>query len=413
MYTEKEYPNFVVKIDWDLDRSAHGDDHISVFSIGDKYMFIIVADGVTECTSGRVASVFLSKYLQECLESYKGLKDPSFRQREILLDKVLEEALNCAVDKLKKFHSKVISFKGISSLRKELKQIMEEFEKFQKFIDDVHGPVETFREKTLTKITEFEERLNASQLFQKYSWRVRTLQSKEKTLSQYISLFITYYQKMLSQLKSFADSLNELWKDLEDELGIPDFENTIKSSIIEGQEDAEKVYSDIVGKIMQSEPSKIHFDTTLALLAIEEINLPSRPCIKITAICYGDTEINIVREATMETFIKYPPEKILSSYISSKEGTQGSRRFRSENICEESTIVVSSDGANVWMATPGGYPGMVFSNKLNQWIRQKSSIEGFSKNWIGYLKTENALLDDASLAVIRILPKPGARARGG
>jgi predicted nucleic acid-binding Zn-ribbon protein len=413
MYTKKQYPNFIVEIDWDLDRSAHGDDHISVFPIGDRYIFVIVADGVTGCTSGRVASVFLSKYIQECLESSKELKDSFFRQREILLEKVIEEALNCAVDKLKKLNSKVISLKDLFSLRKELKQIMEEIEKLQKSIDGVYEPVETFREKILTKVTEFVKRLNASQFFQIHSSRVINLQGEVRMLSQNISSFINYYQKMPSQLKSLTNNFNELWKELENKLEIPKFENTIKSSIIQGQEDAEKVYADIVEKIIQSDPSKIHFDTTLALLAIEEINLPLGPCIKITAIGYGDTEINIVRETTMETFIKNPSERILSSYISSREGTQGPRSFRSVNIREESTIIVSSDGANVWRATPGGYHGMIFSNKLNQWIRQKSSIEGFSKSWIGYLKTENALLDDASLAVIRILPKPGARAQGG
>jgi hypothetical protein len=362
MYMKKEYPNFVVEIDWDLDLSSHGDDYISVFDLVDEYTFVMVADGVTECTSGRVASVFLSKYLKECLDEYIGHKGAFFYSKEISLEKVFLEALKCAVKKLREMHSKVVSFKDLLSFRRKFKSVTEEFMKFQEFVDKSYGFAGLPNE------------------------------------------IITHAKRMTEMSKSLVDDLNVLWKGLEGELEIPDIEKTIKSSIIKGQEDAEKVYLDIERKIEQNEPSKIDFETTLALLAIEEKNL-STPYIKITTLCYGDTEINIVRKTGIEIHSKFPPERLLTSFISSREGAQGSSNLITRFINEELIIVVSSDGGNVYYTKPQGYHGVLFSNKLNQWIEQKKSIEGFSKDWIDYLRKESALNDDASLAVIRILPK--------
>jgi serine/threonine protein phosphatase PrpC len=48
-----------------LYNEAHGDDQVNIFQAGDYHVFT-VADGVSECELGRVASVLACAAFEEC-----------------------------------------------------------------------------------------------------------------------------------------------------------------------------------------------------------------------------------------------------------------------------------------------------------------------------------------------------------
>jgi serine/threonine protein phosphatase PrpC len=428
MFIKEEYPHFVVEIDWEQELTKHGDDYVKVFDINKNIIFIIVADGVTGCTSGRVASVYISKYLMECLN--ENIKSARAQDKEIYLEKIFPKALMCSIEKLKKLHSKILFFKEFDAIKKNTQNIIEELKDLKDhivksallnmLISDVNSELrahELFR-RAIEHIDKLEKLVKALQNSGK-TQKINRYNERMEKIKRDIAELATYYSYYSYDSKSFAkgvellfNELDTLMKDLEEELKsvFIEFEKIIKSSF-ENKKDTDKFYLKIRGNIDQSQPSEINFATTFALLAIEEKNmLTNLPFIKVTTLCYGDTEINIVRKASIEVFSKRPYERILTSFISSKEGACGSSNFVVRYINEGLAIIVSTDGAKVYYSRPQGFPGVIFTNKLNQWIEQRKSVQGFSKDWIDFLKKENALDDDASLVVIRILPKNSTRA---
>ncbi|MFW9994639.1 MAG: hypothetical protein ACFFD4_21530, partial [Candidatus Odinarchaeota archaeon] len=89
--------DLVLEISWEIDSREHFDDQLQVFKVKDRVIGLIIADGVSNSSGGRIASVYLSHYIplfiSEALTSNSDLS--GFELQDVGI-----KAINYAVKKL-------------------------------------------------------------------------------------------------------------------------------------------------------------------------------------------------------------------------------------------------------------------------------------------------------------------------
>ena len=86
-----------LRVGCEMDSTIHFDDQIQVFQIADRYLGLILADGVSTSAGGRLASVSLCEYIPQYFETVKnGSLKPEWK-----LDQLCLNAVHYAVKKIK------------------------------------------------------------------------------------------------------------------------------------------------------------------------------------------------------------------------------------------------------------------------------------------------------------------------
>ncbi|MEM3587881.1 MAG: hypothetical protein QXO71_11250, partial [Candidatus Jordarchaeaceae archaeon] len=100
MYFIEEFDKFLVEVDWDFNNTPHGDDQVTLFRSNDC-LFIILSDGVTTCTCGRLASIFVSHFIREYLEQNIVGEEKA----QVNIEDLLLKSIRTASENLKMLHN--------------------------------------------------------------------------------------------------------------------------------------------------------------------------------------------------------------------------------------------------------------------------------------------------------------------
>jgi len=489
-----EFDKFLAETDWDFDSTVHGDDQVSVFKLN-NYLFIILCDGVTTCTSGRLASVLIPYYVRQhleeeikekgntkmsiedlLLESTKWASEKLGMIQEGLKREIIRSACRARLSKgpdtllqiaesFEDMHTDVIRFSGIQSgldvkvneLGAKVDKILQPLSKLtettniisvndslksldelESLLLDYYSLIGSLAEK-MGRFRGHVERLTVERSeCEKFARIIEEIMEpqKDEYLSQVlrsIKKFIEQSEKLLDisveienvmEGKTLSDKIPKNLKIMREEImrlrsdtkisnrehsgtleGIGDIFNEYVNKSREKKEDVlsnikKRIYS--VNSIQDIE--NMSFETTLALVAFEEFE----SYLKLTSVCLGDTEIHIIPDLGDGLLPHYRPprDKELQSFISSKRGIEGHEEVQSRRLIGSETVVISSDGANIYYTTPGGYSGTVFLRLLGDWTsRHNSSVKDYCKFWIEYLRKNGALSDDASMIMTTIKRK--------
>jgi hypothetical protein len=145
-----------LEISWFMDSTQHFDDQLQVFRIADNLVGLIIADGVSSSSGGRIASVYLSHYIPEFIAENTSKNVSGFELQELG-----QKAIDYAVDKLVKIETKTgtsnSSFIDLIIQSKQLEEvlvILEEPAKRMDYLEINHEKFSNEYSEILNKVKE-------------------------------------------------------------------------------------------------------------------------------------------------------------------------------------------------------------------------------------------------------------------
>lgn len=377
-----------------FDNSTHHDDQMDYLKCGNKEIFII-ADGVSECEVGRIASVLSCKYAKEYFrnlikenfsttssdENFKEPQEPENNQREYKkngdttiisksFDVLITEVIDFIGDKIKGDFENIIS--GRLDWKEELKNYGEKYgkEDIENHINSISlkiknakKPIFIWNEITSNKINLY--------IFLKEKYGVEWEDSRIKEIDDE-NIKVTSKSNKIIYLKL----------DMEKKKLILTFDNITEEFIVKIEDEKIKIFK------------KLDFQTTFALMIIDTEN------DYVSTGILGDPVIIIIKKDSTLFHYGISDNNSVKTYMSVEEGRMGFIDICNRKLYEGDKIVFGSDGSNIFFKTGSGYPLQLFKNTINK------NVEKPADAWLKKLRDdENVIDDDFSLFVIKVKEK--------
>lgn len=426
--------------------SKHGDDVSKIVNFGDNEMVAIIADGVSTCTCGRVASSFMvyniEKFLKERFKSSIGAEE---------LEELAHSSIEYGANELVKFNYALEKIDWL--LQSFYKKSNEAKQSCQKDLDNVLAELKTteelFHEKNREKNEEDRAHAKIKEVLE--DKRARGLlsslfgTSNKKHLEKYVPPRNFKLDNEIAELRSKINHLQEEAGDLQRKLidinyynknvtsytlrkeSMPKYliednlyENIIKESEAVGNtlltviketlnenESPKDVYQKIQNELLTAiaKGEKLVFKTNLCLAIFVKRTKRGKSEYRLNTFVLGDPEVRIIsikNKDNKEVYLKSSSAG-LTSFISNDVpiGISGDVDFQSLSVKQDDFIILASDGANIKFNKSSTFPYTYFINSIAN-IDKSGRIAEFSKHWYQLLDKENAILDDFSLITIKV-----------
>lgn len=425
----------------------HGDDVSKIVELGENAIAAIIADGVSTCTSGRIASSFLAYYIEE----YLGKK---FRQElgaEELEDMACS-AIEYGAQELVEFNNSIHSatkllqkfYKNSNDLKKEyendLNKIFKQLndlsvsldEKNKEKIEDskAHAKVKEILEdkrawgylKALFGQSESEkdieslrknENSNLENEIKELNNKIKKLQEDKINLERKIA-DVDHYQNGIAEISFKKGTLpnylldDDLYDQMSKEMEVVSNQllSIIKETLNQDERQKEvyqKIQIELLNAINKGE--KLLFKTNLCLAILVKRNRKEKSDYRLYTFVLGDPEVRVIsikNKDNKEVYLK-SSSAALTSFISNDalSGIHGNIDYKCISIKEDDFIILASDGANIRYNKSSTFPYTYFINTIGNYDKD-GKIADLAKLWYQQLAKENAISDDFSLISIKI-----------
>lgn len=430
--------------------SKHGDDVSKIVELDENAIAAIIADGVSTCTSGRIASSFLTYYINEYLKkNYK--KESRVEELEDLASSAIEYGaqelvnFNSTVGSvsalLQVFYKKSNDLKNeyerdlnkivqhLTNLKADLEKKNEEkiaetkaHEKVRAIIDDkrawgyfknIFGPSD--KEIEIEKFKSLQEKGNIN-----IENEIKELNDKiQKTLADKINVdekiaSVDYFQNNITvigfkkeKLPNYLledDLYNKIVKDAEQVSN--QLLSIIKETLNEGEKERDvyqKIQIELLKTIKKGE--KPLFKSNLCLAFLIKRTRKEKQEYRLHTFVLGDPEVRVIsirNKDNKEVYLK-SSSAALTSFVSNdvKLGIQGSIDFKSISVKEDDFVILASDGANIRYNKSNTFPYTYFINTIDSYEKDGKTAD-LAKLWYQQLSKENAISDDFSLITFKV-----------
>jgi len=392
-----------IRISSEIDNSKHEDDE-SFVHIGSDKLVAVVADGVSGCTCGRLASKLVVGYLLE--------KIPESSITNTSISDIVTEAVN---------RSK-ITFNDLKESWIKRPMIEHVLPKLLKQYRNLETNVNTIKT-NLAIYQTLEGEVERKELFEIIERDLQNLQTLEEetkqligTIEQYakdnteIQIFLPRFKKTLNSLSKDYSIENDYKEILSISVpSFPDFSYTLLDKLIEickkfqlSDENYKQTAIKIFNRLTSVDPNENDniqdviwdVETTLSLLVLTTNK-------GILSYCLGDSPIRIYRNKCW-IYHSFPITRgAIKSFISLTRGIVGEPDIVYRCTYRGDIIINSSDGALLEWTTPGGVEYVPFEKLLRESLKN-DTIKSVSDNLINKIREKGDLKDDASLIVIQL-----------
>jgi len=318
---------------------SHGDDQLLSFTADNGNLLIgVVADGVSTCSCGHVASAFLCFYIREYFNNHFTIGVSGDR-----IDEFMKRAIGFATAELKKFTEQL---QGCIPLP-----------------DETIEPTETKQEIDMPLADE-------------------QLLSQPEEISQPVVLMDTTPQPV-------EDDFSKYWKQYVDICTALGYADVTKNET--------RVKAEISRKQILTFNSTVSLNVLFRRSPSEYILVSINYGDSELYVIAWDP----VEKMIDAFFLHYKlAQEKLKTYISATDGMVGTPVIFSRHIGHNDTIVITSDGAALHYTTKTGYPYEPFKRNFSELKSPDQHIDRLPRKWFDFLKQSNAVSDDYSMLLM-------------
>jgi hypothetical protein len=375
-----------LEVSWGMSNVPHGDDQVLVVKQAD-IVALILADGVATSTVGRCASALLTYHIGRIFEEKSQDLD---RQHLESVERFMRTVVLEAVEKTREEMNALSEHIELGEPPPEDEppedgQLQEAFES----VIEALGKIKEHRRKQymVLGINPDKDR-NIKILDYVLEW----LEKKEQELTMPLKkpeLATPPREQELATPLSTRSSTGRLQE--------------IVEQLPKGcDETDQKVMERLYDGLSKQNPQDWNSTTTLCFALLFPEEHEDHRVTRMVTLSLGDSQITILSPERL--WVKHYEVRTaqVTTFVSTKNGIVGTADVASRVLYPGECVVLSSDGANTMWTTPAGVEGVPFHNLIDQHIKG-GSFRNFAESWLDYMRSNNALTDDASLIVARVV----------
>lgn len=363
------------------------DDQI-LFTENNGFKIFVIADGVSNCSKGRVASATL------CFALCKYFN-------EHLITGVLAEYVNIAIED---------AIEELQDVKELFDEHFDNLSEPTSFPQNILIETESLMETATTKQEEAESLQESGESLEVATQpSITTEQTEEPDNEKNINGFKIAQSKLIvneSKIDLKAKS------EIAEEQTIP-FTNELETKLQEifsylkvfndiEYDDVNEFVSSLLDSVKKTDAGSFNFQTTLSLNILKSEN----EFVELNSFNYGDSEILIISVnpslPSIDSQISHYRlhQGDLKSYISSSKGRNGRLDISTRKLYENDLLLIGSDGTYFSKTSKAsGNPFSPLHNLIINSIR-KNKLDELPNLWFNKLKSMNALDDDYSMFLI-------------
>jgi len=357
-----------LEIAWGLNNAKHGDDQVLVIC-RDEAIALVVADGVTDSRpNGRLAAAIVAYHIGAILNEALGHLDLR------------------SIDGVEQFMQTVVQ-QAVERTRQEIEQLS------QAAILDKSGNDLGVLQKGLKKgLSAVSKKLEAI----KSIWREGCIGlGLDPCKGQTVGLLNSVVESVKDSQQRFAlfQSTYPRTERLKEIIGfLPKGADETDVALLK------RLRNDISGH----DPGAWDSQATLCFALLFLWPSANDTTLRMLSLCLGDSGITILSPERL--WVKHYDVRTggITTFVSTKTGVVGTPDIASRVVYPDEVILFYSDGVDPLWTTPSGMPGVPFRNLVKQQV-QAGSIARVPELWFDYLQDQNALTDDASLIIARVM----------
>lgn len=375
-----------LEISWAMSNVPHGDDQVLVVNQTD-IVALILADGVATSTVGRCASALLTHHIGRIFgEKSQDLNREHLEGVEQFMRTVVLEAVENTQEEMNTFSQHMeLSEPPPEDEPLEEGQLQEAFESVSKAL----GKIKEHRRKQYIALgINPDKDQNIKMLDYVLDW----LEKKEQELAKPLKK-----PELAPPLREQGLATPPPTRSLTERV------REIVEQLPKGSDETDqKVIERLYDGLSKQNPQDWDSTTTLCFVLLFPEEHEDHRVTRMVTLSLGDSQITILSPERL--WVKHYGVRTaqVTTFVSTKNGIVGTADVASRVLYPGECVVLSSDGANTMWTTPAGVEGVPFHNLIYQHIKE-GNLEGFAEGWLDYMRSNNALTDDASLIVARVV----------
>jgi len=200
--------------------------------------------------------------------------------------------------------------------------------------------------------------------------------------------------QMDQKLKAYHNDTKAVEQAIKELVGTIEFDATSQAT---------RLYNRIIAGELAGDTSDCSCTVCLAMFFVD-LDDNSRLC----TISVGDSVCCIMRKVGRIDHYRLNHSAQLQNYVSARDGVVGNYDLAARKLHAEDIVAIASDGAEVFWTTSEGVAGIPFVKTVRKSIGE-NNFRDAPNNWLNLLASHQALSDDATLAMARVLSDDGMR----